>query len=118
MSKKQEKVEDQLWRMGINAKPAAVLIEELTRPVKISFQAIFIDLEKVHRLKIKACWQGIVVDRDGEIVYEDGRFAVVQAKGATQCAEYRRRLYIFLRWCCTHYPTDLLNQHKGWLYGR
>lgn len=118
MSKQPERLEEQLWRMGINARPAAVLIEELTRPTRVAVGAIFNDLTAKHALMINACWKGIVVEKDGDIVYEDGKYEKVAAVGEAQCSEYRRRTYIFLRWCCTHYPTDLLNQHKGWLYGR
>lgn len=118
MKKKPLSVEEQLWRKGINATPAAVLIDELTRPTTISIAPIFNDLEQRHGMNIRACWKGIVVERDGEIIYEDGKYERVGARTEDEKVAYRRRMYAFLRWCCTHYPTDLLKMHKGWIYGR
>lgn len=117
MKKKPESVEEQMWRMGINATPAAVLIDELTRPTSIAVAPIFNDLEKRHGMNIRACWKGIVVERDGDVIYENGTYERIGATTEDQKIEYRRRMYIFLRWCYTHYPTDLLKMHKGWLYG-
>lgn len=118
MTKKTETVEEQLWRLGINATPTAVLIEELTRPTSIAVAPIFNDLEQRHGMNIRACWKGIVVERDGDIIYQDGHYERAGADDEAKKVEYRRRMYVFLRWCYTHYPTDLLRMQKGWLYGR
>jgi hypothetical protein len=116
--KKIERVEEQLWRMGINATPSAVLVEQLTRPVTIAFAPIFNQLEQVHGINVKTCWKGVVLEKDGDIIYEDGKYETVAAMNESQRVTYRRRIYMMLRWCCTHYPTDLLNKHKAWIYGR
>jgi len=118
MKKKVFDPNDAMWKRGINATPTAVAIEQLTRTLTVPIGKIFAELERQHGMSIRWCWQGIVVERDGDIIYEQGRYARVQAKGRLQCAEQRRYAYMFLRWCATHYPTDTIIQNKAWIYGR
>lgn len=118
MSKKNINHGDELWKKGLAASPLAVQIELLVRPAAPAIKPILLDLEKRHGLILRLSWTGIIAEKDGDVIYEDGRYSRVAARGVEQCAEYRRRVFIFLRWCCTHYPTDLLMQNKGWIYGR
>lgn len=110
-------VEDKLWEKGLNATPVAVAIDNLVRPVAISITPLFHDLERTYGMIIRWCHKGIVVELDGDIIYEKGRYEQVGAWGSLECANQRRHAYVFLRWCCTHYPTEKLNQNKAWIYG-
>lgn len=113
----QKKVEDKLWEHGINATPTAVAIDNLVRPVRIALAPIFNELEQKHGLSISISCTGVVAMLDGDVVYEKGKYVPVQAKGREQCAQYRAFAYGFLRWCSTHYPTNLIQVNKGWIYG-
>lgn len=108
---------DTLYEAGRNITPTALAIDDLIRPVSIAILPILRELENQHAMNIKFCWQGIIVERDGDIIYEKGKYLQVQAKGRIQCAAQRLVIWEFLRWCCTHYPTPLLEKHKAWIYG-
>lgn len=112
-----KKAEDQLWEAGRNATPVAVAIDRLVRPASVAIVPIFNDLERRHGLSISLSCTGVIVEKEGDVVYEKGSYSAVMAKGPAQCAQQRRYAYEFLRWCCTHYPTDLLTKNKGWIYG-
>lgn len=112
-----KKAEDELWQRGMAATPVAVAIDTLVRPTSNAIAPIINDLENRHGLSVQASYTGVRIQKNGETVYEQGSYAPVQAVGREQCSQYRRNIYLMLRWCCTHYPTDLLNQHKAWIYG-
>lgn len=114
---KKIKPEDELWKNGLNATPIAVTIDALTRNMTIPIGKMFAELEQQHGMKISWCFMGIVVERDGDIIYEQGRYVKVAAKGREQCSEQRRYAYMFLRWCATHYPTETILKNKAWIYG-
>ncbi len=110
--------EQKLWEAGRNVTPAAMLVDHMVQPPRINVAPLLHELEDKHALKINLCWQGIVVTRDGDVVYEAGQYKPVKAKGRDQVVAQRIITYSFLRWCLTHYPTPGLQQAKGWLYGR
>lgn len=106
-----------LYAAGRNITPTALAVDELVRPVQVALLPIFRELENLHAMSIKLCWKGVVIERDGDIIYEEGRYEVVAAKGPYERAQQQLVTWKFLRWCCTHYPTPLLEKHKAWIYG-
>jgi hypothetical protein len=115
---KKKTVEEKLWAAGNNITPAAMLVDHMVRPPRVNIAPLLHSLEDKHALKIKYCWQGIVVTRDGDVVYEAGQYKPVKAVGRDQVVAQRVIVYSFLRWCLTHYPTQQLEEAKGWLYGQ
>ncbi|QJI52281.1 hypothetical protein [Cronobacter phage JC01] len=111
-------VSDEAWKLGAVPTKTAMAINTLVAPVSVAIAPLFNDLERRHGLKIRLSWTGVIAERDGDVVFEKGRYTPAKAVGHEQCAQQRAYAYMLLRWCCTHYPTELLQQHKGWLYGQ
>lgn len=118
MNKKNLRPADELWRRGINATEVAARIDNLVRPTSVAIAPILNDLEKRHGLSFKLSCTGFVIERGGDVLYEMGKYMPVGANTHEKKSEMLRYAFVMLRWCSVHFPTELLKQNKGWIYGQ
>lgn len=81
---------------------------------RINVPDLYRSIERAHGMKIMASHTGVSVsNRRGELVYLDGMYTPSKARGKDQCAEYRLRMFKFLRWAMVHAPTAEMRAIEG-----
>lgn len=76
---------------------------------RINTPDLYRSIEKEHGMKILSSHTGFkVTNRRGETVYTDGTYTPSKARGTEQCAQYRLRMFKFLRWAMVHASTDAM----------
>ncbi len=90
-------------------KAAAYAVNNELHGDRLNMPDLYRSIEKAHGLKILSSHTGfLVTNRRGEPVYVDGDYTPSKARGREQCAEYRLRMFKFLRWAMVHASTDAI----------